>query len=115
MKIGIVGHGAIVRQLGHQTIVYDPANQSDVRFEREVYDKADAVVLSTPSYCHEAGLRACVERGKHVLIGKPLWAHFTCAQPSSKALYLSDGVILSSGAHEVDLALHLFGSGRVSS
>src|SRR6266849_5755677 len=170
MKIGIVGlgsigsrHAANAAKLGHEVIVYDPQGQCDVKFERDIYDKADAVVIATPTYCHEAGLRACIERGKHALIEKPistslgrlpalldrarekdlvvmmgnnlrfhpsvkkakewlgerrigqvLWAHFTCAQANSKALYLSDGVILNSGAHEVDLALFLCGTGRVA-
>jgi len=171
MKIGVIGlgsigsrHAANIHKLGHETIVYDPMGPCDVKNEREVYDKADAVIIATPSYCHEAGLRACIERGKHALvekplstalgqlplhldlareknlivmmgnnlrfhpcvqkakawlgergIGNPLWAHFTCAQQSAKKLYLSDGVILNSGAHEVDLALYLFGPGRVVS
>jgi predicted dehydrogenase len=166
MKIGIVGHGSIgrrhaenARKLGHQTLIYDPAtSESDVGREAHVYDQADAVVIATPSYCHEAGLRACVERGKHVLIEKPIslsygqlemllsraeekalvvmmgnnlrfhpcvqqakrwlsagmigivhWAQFTCATMSVKPLYLSDGVILNTGSHEVDLAMHLLG------
>jgi len=169
MKIGIVGYGAIGRRhaenavkLGHEILVYDPNGSSTVKQECEVYDQADAVVIATPSYCHEAGLRACIERGKHALlekpistsigqlpelvkqarakglvvmmgnnlrfhpcvkkakdwldlIGNPVWAQFTCAQLSTKALYLSDGVILNSGAHEVDLALYLFGPGRIAS
>jgi len=170
MKVGIVGHGSIgqrhaanARKLGLQVLIYDPANQRDVRFERDIYDTCGAVVIATPSYCHEAGLRACVERGKHVLIekpistslgqletllslarqkdlvvmmgnnlrfhpcvqktkewldfpyiGSPIWAHFTCAQKSTKPLYLSDGIILNTGSHEVDLALYLFGPGRVT-
>jgi predicted dehydrogenase len=170
MKIGVVGYGSIgqrhaanVRELGHTAIVYDPMLQhNDVKFEREIYDQADAVVIATPSDCHEAGLRACIERGKHVLVEKPisvsrgglstlldtamakdlvvmmgnnlrfhpcvkearnwlnasmigrvLWAQFTCATLSVKPLYLSDGVILNTGAHEVDLALHLLGSAWV--
>jgi UDP-N-acetylglucosamine 3-dehydrogenase len=80
MKIGIVGYGSIgqrhcanARLLGQETIVYDPLRYSnDVRFEREVYEEADAVVIATPSTHHEAGLRACVERGKHCLIEKPI-------------------------------------------
>ena len=80
MKIGILGYGSIgrrhaanARTLGHEVIVYDPMLQdNDVKFEREVYDLADAVVIATPSDCHEAGLRACIERGKHVLVEKPI-------------------------------------------
>ena len=68
MKIGILGYGSIGRRhadnakkLGHEVIVYDPMLQhNDVKFEREVYDQAVAVVIATPSTLHEAGLRACV-------------------------------------------------------
>ena len=172
MKIGVVGYGSIgqrhaanATKLGHEVIVYDPMLQhNDVKYEREVYDQADAVVIATPSHCHEAGLRACIERGKHVFVekpistslgqlpalldraheknlvvmmgnnlrfhpcvkktkewidhpnhfvGEPLWAQFTCASKSVKPLYLSDGVTLNTGAHEVDLAMHFFGGARV--
>jgi predicted dehydrogenase len=46
-------------------------------------------------------------------LGVPLWASFTCAAQSTKPLYLSDGVILNTGSHEVDLALHLLGPAKV--
>lgn len=79
MKIGIVGHGSIGKRhaenaaaLGHDVIVYDPAGRMDVRFEREVYEQADAVVIATPSPFHESGIRACIERGKHVFCEKPI-------------------------------------------
>ncbi len=165
MKIGVVGYGSIgqrhaanATKLGHEVIVYDPMLQhNDVKYEREVYDQADAVVIATPSHCHEAGLRACIERGKHALVEKPistsigqlpellnrakdkklvvmmgnnlrfhpavklvkrnfavnLWAHFICATTTEKPGYLSDGVVLCTGAHEVDLALHLFGPAKL--
>lgn len=171
MKIGIIGHGSIGKRhaenaaaLGHQVIVYDPANRMDVKFEREVYETVDACVIATPSPFHESGIRACVERGVHVLvekpistsigllpdllriadekglivmmgnnlrlhpcvqmakrwiadgcIGRPLWGHFNCCTLSAKAPYLSDGVILNTGAHEVDIALHLMGPAQVVS
>jgi predicted dehydrogenase len=171
MKVGIVGLGSIgarhyenaVKLGGHTVSGYDPANPplSTVKYERELYDWADAVVVATPSYHHEAALRACVERGKHVLIEKPistsfgqlpsllarakeknlvvmmgnnlrfhpsvqrtkkclvegriapLWANFICATTTIKPDYLSDGVILNTGSHEVDLALYFFGPARV--
>ncbi len=169
MKIGVVGYGSIGSRharnavaLGHETIIYDPLGPCDVRYERDVYEKADAVVIATPSWVHTGCIRACAERGKHMLvekpistsdngmqelldlaekngavvmtgnnlrfhpcvkktkewldaglIGKPLWAQFTCAQASSKPLYLSDGVILNTGSHEVDLAMHLLGMAKV--
>jgi predicted dehydrogenase len=169
MKIGVVGNGSIgsrhvanLEKLGHKPVVFDPVNRMDVRFERQVYDACDAVVIATPTLWHQAGLRACIERGKHVLIekpigadtkgmadlleeadakklvvmmgnnlrfhpcvlklqewlakgiiGEPIWAQFTCATLSAKAPYLSDGVILNSGAHEIDLARMLFGTAKV--
>jgi predicted dehydrogenase len=57
----------------------------------------------------------CVREAKewlrNRLIGDVLWAQFTCAMKSGKNL--SDGIILSAGAHEVDLAMHLLGPLRV--
>lgn len=170
MKIGVVGYGSIgkrhadnAERLGHEVMVYDPIGRRDFKFERNVYEWAQAVVIATPSYCHEAGLRAAVAHGKHVLIekpistslgqlqelldraeahhlivmmgnnlrfhpcvkkakgwldggmiGEPLWAQFVCGQESTKPLYLSDGVILNTGSHEVDVALHLLGLGTAS-
>lgn len=169
MKVGIVGYGSIGKRhatnalaLGHQVFVYDPAERSDVKFERMIYDTCDAVVIATPSWVHISGIRACAERGRHMLvekpiatsdrtlremldfaasknlvvmmgnnlrfhpcvqqaklqidvgeIGKPIWASFTCAQFGQK--YLDEGVTLNTGAHEVDVALHLFGPARVIS
>jgi len=48
------------------------------------------------------------------LIGNPS-GKFTCAQLSTKSLYLSDGVILNTGAHEVTSRSILFGPGRIAS
>lgn len=166
MKIGIVGQGSIgtrhaanARELGHEVKVYDPAHPSDFQREAHLYDWCDAAVVATPSQAHEGPLRACIERGKHCLvekpisttmgllpdllriaddkslvvmmgnnlrmhscvqmakrwisegcIGRPLWAHFTCAQQNTK---YTDSVVLNWGAHEVDVALHLLGPARV--
>lgn len=170
MKIGIVGLGSIgarhannAARLGHDARGYDPvSNYSRFKREADLYDWCDAAIICTPSPYHESGLRACVERRKHVLIekpistslgqlpellplarerdlvvmmgnnlrfhpcvqktatwlshiGRPLWANFTCAASSLKALYLSDGVVLNTGSHEVDLALYLFGPASVVS
>ena len=171
MKVGIVGYGSIGQRhaanaflLGHNVLVYDPLTRRDVKFESIIYEICDAVVIATPTWVHIAGIRACAERGRHMLVekpiakttkdlrqmldwaaaknltvmmgnnlrfhpcvqnaktridegqlGKPLWASFTCAAFSTKPLYLSDGVILNTGSHEVDLALHLLGPARVIS
>jgi UDP-N-acetylglucosamine 3-dehydrogenase len=60
----------------------------------------------------------CVQQAKEWIddgkIGTPVWAHFICGQESTKPLYLSDGVILNTGAHEVDMALHLLGPAKVA-
>ena len=79
MKIGVVGYGSIGKRhaenaaaLGHEVIVYDPASRMDVKFERDVYDQVDACVIATPSPFHESGIRACVDRGVHVLAEKPI-------------------------------------------
>lgn len=171
MKIGIVGYGSIGRRhagnalkLGHEVLTYDPVlpKQQRLAFEREIYEECDAVVVATPTMFHEQALRGCVERGKHVLmekpiaaqvgalpallaaadekglvvmmgnnlrlhpcvqqvkqwlgageIGDPLWANFICAHKTEK--YTSDGVVLNTGAHEVDLALYMFGPGTCMS
>ncbi len=47
-------------------------------------------------------------------IGKPVWAHICVAQFSDKPDYRRDGVTLNWGAHEIDLALWLFGPARVA-
>src|SRR6185295_3721230 len=88
MKIGSVGYGSIgqrhannFRGMGHDVVVFDPHPDvrvahgiRDYKLERDLYDdpSVDAVVIATPSHCHEGPLRACIERGKHVLIEKPI-------------------------------------------
>jgi len=60
---------------------------------------------------------SCVKKAKEWLdaglIGKPLWANFTCAQYNDKPAYQRDGVILN-WSHEIDLALYLLGNGSVA-
>lgn len=168
MKIGIVGLGSIgmrhyknAAALGHNVKGFDPANSAYSAFRREVdvYEWCDACIVATPSHFHEGPLRACIERGKHVLVEKPistdigglplllataaekgltimvgnnlrfhpavkdvagtpsrpLWANFICATKTDKPTYQSDGVVLCTGAHEVDLAMHLFGPAEMTS
>lgn len=59
-------------------------------------------------------LHPCVQQVKQWLgageIGEPLWANFICAHTTEK--YTIDGVVLNTGAHEVDLALYLFGPAK---
>lgn len=164
MKVGVVGYGSIGSRhaanlvvLGHEVLVYDTALRRDVKFERNIYEQCDAVVIATPTMFHEQAIRACAEYGNHMLIekpmarvshglravldlaesngsaimmgnnlrfhpcvqqakqwidadaiGEPIWAHFICSQQQGRK-YRDDGVILNTGAHEVDVALHLFG------
>lgn len=169
MKFGVVGYGSIgqrhannLRGMGHDVRIYDPAiiGGSDFKLERDLYDSdVEAVVVATPTPFHEGPFRCCIERGKHVLIekpisinvgalptlldaadekglvvmvgnnlrfhpcidqakawlmqglpGKPLWTNFVCAQFNDK---YTDSVVLNWGAHEVDVALHLFGPASV--
>jgi predicted dehydrogenase len=164
MKFGIVGYGSIgrrhaanLRKLKQNVLVYDPMSTKDVKFERNIYETCDAVIVCTPTPFHEGCVRAAVERGKHVLvekpisinvgalpeilasakeknlvvmmgnnlrfhpcvkqakafienghIGTPLWSTFICAQKNDK-YPLTDAIVLNWGAHEVDVAMHLFG------
>lgn len=59
-------------------------------------------------------LHPCVQQAKRWLsagdAGEPLWASFICGTMADK--YTDDGVILNTGAHEVDLALYFFGPGQ---
>lgn len=167
MKIGVIGLGSIgsrhnsnLKILGHEVLAYDPfGHEVSEKFERTIYEQCDAVVIASPTPRHVAGIRACVNRGKHMLIekpistsvgtlprlldaadekglvvmtgnnlrlhpcvqqvkqwlgagdiGAPLWASFICAHQTEK--YTSDGVVLNTGAHEVDLALYFFGPAK---
>lgn len=171
MKVGVVGYGSIgkrhaanLRELGYEPVIYDPMFVTGIRFERHVYETCDAVVIATPTRVHTGCIRACAERGRHMLIekpiaardndlqglldlaagggavvmmgnnlrfhpcvqqakawidqgliGDPLWANFICAAQTIVHTYRADGVILNTGAHEVDVALHLLGPARVIS
>ncbi len=59
---------------------------------------------------------ACVKRAKDYIdsgsIGEPRWANFICATEWTSTA-ARDGVILNTGAHEVDLAMHLFGDAEM--
>lgn len=171
MKVGVLGYGSIGKRhadnliaLGHEVVLYDPVLPADARvqFEPNIYAMVDAVVVASPTIFHEQALRACVERGVHALIEKPisfalgavpmllkaandkgitvmmgnnlrlhpcvqkvkhwlaegligdvLWANFVCATQSKD--HGKDGIILNTGAHEVDLALYYFGPARCMS
>ena len=61
---------------------------------------------------------SCVRWARDILgkglIGKPIWARFTCAQYNNRPVYHRDGVILN-WSHEIDLATHLLGQADVAS
>ncbi len=46
------------------------------------------------------------------IIGKPIWAQFTCGQFNDRPTYRNDGVVLN-WSHEIDLAIHLLGKAEV--
>lgn len=167
MKIGVLGgYGSIgtrhvqnAKALGHDVLIYDPLHIAhSERFERDIYEQCEAVVIASPTKFHEQAIRACIECKLHMLIekpiaptignalpgliqlakdkglvammgcnlrfhpcvilmkellregnsGLPLWASFNCCIEAGNACN-TDGVLLSTGAHEVDLAMHLFG------
>jgi predicted dehydrogenase len=100
---------------GRHMLVEKPIALSD-RGIQELLDLAEknkAIVMVG----NNLRFHPCVQQAKQWIdageIGKPIWAHFTCASQSVKPLYLSDGVILNTGAHEVDMALHLLGPAKV--
>lgn len=104
MKIGVVGLGSIgsrhaknLRSLGHEVIGYDPAHKSDVRFERMVYEQADAVVIATPSLFHVGPLRAAVERRKHALVEKPISSASPEAIQPLLDLAFADNLVVMTG------------------
>lgn len=106
MKIGIVGHGSIgsrhaknARDLGHDVIVYDPAGAfmragKTVKFERQIYEEADAIIVATPSPYHEGPLRAAVEHGKHVLVEKPISTSLGMLAPLLRVAEDNDLVVM---------------------
>lgn len=79
MKFGVVGHGSIGRRhaanlyaLGHKPEIYDPVYGAGLRFERHIYETCDAVIIANPTDLHASSIRACAERGRHMLIEKPI-------------------------------------------
>jgi predicted dehydrogenase len=55
----------------------------------------------------------CIELAERSLTNSN-WATFVCATKTEKTTYLADGVVLCTGGHEVDLALHLFGPAELA-
>jgi predicted dehydrogenase len=80
---------------------------------RQAQERDLVVMVGTNLRFHE-----CVKQAKSWIdsgcLGRNLWANFTCAQKSDRAEYLRDGVTSNWGAHEIDLALYLLGSAKVT-
>jgi len=177
--IGIIGLGSIglrhaknaLRLFPSGVIGYDPSEEAcqrardnripTIRSVNELTERADALVIATPTVEHWSGLFRAVYYERPVLVEKPLGtvsngvqslldiaktngvpvmvgtnlrfhpcvqavkehlisllpnirsAQFTIAQYNDRPSYLRDGVLLNWGAHEIDLALHLLGPGKV--
>lgn len=102
-------------RLGKHMLVEKPIARSDRELQKLLMLAASNQIVVMMG--NNLRFHPCVQQAKQWIdageIGKPIWAHFTCATQSVKPLYLSDGVILNTGSHEVDMALHLLGPARV--
>lgn len=85
MKVGILGigsaglrHALNANALGHDVLVYDPVLRvmpfphTATATRDDLIEKADAVVVATPSECHLDDLLRCLAAGKPCLIEKPI-------------------------------------------
>lgn len=71
-------HAAILLELGHQVVTYDPSPQASMpqgalkaRTLRDCLQGADAAVVASPSSEHVADAREAIELGVPVLVEKP--------------------------------------------
>ena len=79
MKIGILGMGSIgqrhaknLNDLGHEVLIHDITFDS---VREHVIKEADAMVIATPTRCHFADLRDCLDAGKPTFVEKPIAAN----------------------------------------
>ncbi len=86
MRVAVIGqgsigrrHAAILIELGHEAVVYDPSpaarpphGVSVARSAHECLRGAGAAVVASPSSEHAADARAAIELGVPVLVEKPL-------------------------------------------
>jgi predicted dehydrogenase len=85
VKVAVLGlgsagarHASNLLELGHEVVGFDPvAPPHDGRVERAgsleaALDRADAVVVASPSSLHAEQALAVLEQGRHVLVEKPL-------------------------------------------
>lgn len=78
MRIGILGYGSIgsrhgrnLTSLGHTTIVHDPAMTESLPKD-VVIDKADAVVIASPTSEHSRDIALCRSKQKPCFAEKPI-------------------------------------------
>lgn len=100
----------------HQDDIFDCYNAIKPCFvEKPIVHKelGEALYKAVLMVGYNLRFHSCVKKAREWLgagmIGKPLWARFTCAQYNDKPAYLRDGVILN-WSHEIDLALYLLGN-----
>ncbi|MFI5036904.1 MAG: GNAT family N-acetyltransferase [Solirubrobacterales bacterium] len=86
MRVAVIGqgsigrrHAAILLELGHEVVVYDPSPAVQpppgvlvAARARECLGAADAAVVASPSSEHVSDARAAIELGVPVLVEKPL-------------------------------------------
>lgn len=96
-------HSAILAELGHRAVGYDPERGGDTLagvevadgFE-EALDGADAVVIASPSSEHAAQARRAIEQGIPTLVEKPLAADAARAAELERLAH-DRGVLLAVG------------------
>lgn len=78
MRIGILGYGSIGSRhgrnlvaLGHQIILHDPAMAESLPKD-VVIDKADAVVIASPTSEHASDIMLCKRAAKPCFVEKPI-------------------------------------------
>jgi predicted dehydrogenase len=97
-------------EAGKHIFVEKPIQGDRLRFGQETLDRQhrrNLIVMVGNNLRFHSCVKKAVEWLEDNLIGRPLWANFTCAQYNMK---YEDPVILNWGAHEVDLARHLLGN-----
>ncbi len=111
-------HGPLLEHCvvhGKPMLVEKPIAHANPERVKKILD--DAGVKGLPIMVgNNLRFHSCVQKAKEWIdgnkIGTPRWGNFVVAQYSDKHPYLRDGVTLNWLAHEIDLALHLLGSGE---
>jgi predicted dehydrogenase len=78
LRVAVLGLGSAGRRhvedfeaLGHEVVGFDPAAEGAMSAD-EAIESADAVVVASPSSFHAEQALRTIERGRHVLVEKPL-------------------------------------------